>query len=218
MCYALIFCQTSQDITSDSDESEDEQPRRKRAAYSKEPASAAPPVPVDVIDLTEDILDPQPRESNTPDGSVPIRRGEQIDLWTDAMVSCFTYNIISPEPRQIIIAESDEDSTPRQSSPLPAADLRIRSPLPPPLPVGTQLLPQILKEEMEEPVIPTPVVAKKRPLHSKPQANHFKSNSKKGKGRIAGFVNLHLPFGYEPVPEVDLGTLDDALRKLGVDV
>ena len=71
---------------------------------------------------------------------------------------------------------------------------------------------------MEEPVIPTPVVAKKRPLHSKPQAKHFKPNSRRGKSRIAGFVNLHLPFGYEPVPEVDLGTLDDALRKLGVDV
>ena len=64
----------------------------------------------------------------------------------------------------------------------------------------------------------TPTVAKKRPLHSKPQAKRFRSNSRKGMRRIAGFVNLHLPFGYEPPPKVDLGTLDDALRKLGVDV
>jgi len=71
---------------------------------------------------------------------------------------------------------------------------------------------------MKGPQTPTSIVAKKRPLHSKPQAKHFKSNSRKGKKRIASFVNLHLPFGYEPLPKVDLGTLEEALRKLGVNV
>ena len=169
-----------------------------------------------MIDLTEDILDPQPGEPNTPDNSAPIRRGEQIGLQTSATASFLTCDIISPEPRQIIIAESDEDSTPRESSPILATDPHIRSPPPPP--TGARLLPQILKEGIEEPVTPTPVVAKKRPLHSKLQAKHFRPSSRKGKSRIAGFVNLHLPFGYEPVPEVDLGTLDGALKKLGVDV
>ena len=79
-------------------------------------------------------------------------------------------------------------------------------------------MPQILREEMKGPLTSTPIAAKKRPLHSKPQAKRFKSNSGKGKRRIASFVNLHLPFGYEPLPKVDLGTLDDALKKLGVDV
>ena len=71
---------------------------------------------------------------------------------------------------------------------------------------------------MKGPQTSIPIVVKNRPLHSKPQAKRFKSNSRKGKKRIAGFVNLHLPFGYEPLPKVDLGTLDDALRRLGVDV
>ena len=134
------------------------------------------------------------------------------------MVPCLTCDIISPEPRRIIIVEGDEDSTPRGSSSPPAVDPHTRSPPSLPPPVETWLLPQILKEETEDPVISTPVVTRKRPLHSKPQAKRFKPNSRKGKSRMANFVNLHLPFGYEPLPKVDLGTLDDALRKLGVDV
>ena len=94
-------------------------------------------------------------------------------------------------------------------------DPHIHSPLPQ---VETRLLPQILKTEMEETVISASVLARKRLLHSKPQAKHFNPNSRKGKKRIANFVNLHLPFGYEPLPKVNLGTLDDALKKLGVDV
>jgi hypothetical protein len=70
---------------------------------------------------------------------------------------------------------------------------------------------------MGELVTPGHIAARKRPLHSKPQARQFKPNSRKGKRRMAGFVNFHLPFGYEPLPKVDLGTLDEALRKLGVD-
>lgn len=87
-----------------------------------------------------------------------------------------------------------------------------------PPPVETRLLSQILREEREKVVPPVLVAVRKRPLHLKPQAKRFRPNSRKGKKRIAGFVNLHLPFGYEPLPEVDFGTLDDALRKLGVDV
>ena len=80
----------------------------------------------------------------------------------------------------------------------------------------TRLLPQILKEQAL--ALPAPVVVvRKRPLHSKPQAKRFMPDSKEGKKRIANLVNFHLPFGYEPLPKVDLGTLEDALKKLGVD-
>jgi len=187
-------------------------------AHSKDPASAAPPILIDVIDLTEEASDPERGESSPPDNSAPIRQGERIGLWTYAVASYLTHDIISPEPRRIIIAECDEDSTPRGSSSPLAIDSYIRSTPPPPPPVETRLLPQILKEEMEDLVISTPVVTRRRPLHSKLQAKRFKPISRKGKNRIANFVNLHLPFGYEPLPKVDLGTLDDALRKLGVDV
>ena len=71
---------------------------------------------------------------------------------------------------------------------------------------------------MVGPVTSALIVTRKRRLHSKPQAKLFKPNSRKGKRRMASFVNIHLPFGYEPLPKVDLGTLDDALRKLGVDI
>ena len=111
-----------------------------------------------------------------------------------------------------MVEDDDDGSIPQESSPPSVVQPRVRSPTP----VETRLLPQIPKE-IEEPVLPSPVV-RKRPLHSKPQAKRFKRNSRKGKKRIANFVNFHLPFGYEPLPKVDLGTLDDALRKLGVDV
>ena len=44
----------------------------------------------------------------------------------------------------------------------------------------------IPKEETEEPVIFTPVVMGKRPLHSKPHAKRFESNGRKSKGWIPG--------------------------------
>ena len=123
------------------------------------------------------------------------------------------YFILSPEHGLVVIAEDDDDDpTPRESSPPSVIHPQTRS-LPP---VETQLLPQILKER--ELALPAPVVVRKRPLHSKPQAKLFRPDSRKGKKRIANFVNFHLPFGYEPLPKVNLGTLDDALRKLGVDV
>lgn len=115
----------------------------------------------------------------------------------------------------MIIVEDDGDSTPRENSQPTGVDPHVRSPQPP---AETRLLPQMLKMEMEETVMPTPVVTRKRLLHSKPQAKRFRPNSRKGKNRIANFVNLHLPFGYEPLPKVDLGTLDDALKKIGIDV
>ena len=125
----------------------------------------------------------------------------------------------SPEPRRVIIIDDGDDSTPREISPPLVVHPQIHplSPMPPP-PVETRLLPQILKEEMGEPVSSVPITVEKRHLHSKPQAKCFKPNTRKGKKRIANFVNLHLPFGYEPLPKVNLGTLDDALTKLGVDV
>ena len=132
------------------------------------------------------------------------------------MSSYLTCNITLLGAGRIVVAEGFDGSTPRENSHPPVANPRI--PLPPLPLLETRLLPQILKEEAEEPAIPTPMVARERPLHSKPQAKRFKPDSRKGKKRIANFVNFHLPFGYEPLPRVDLGTLDDALRKLGVDV
>lgn len=215
----LIFRRKSEDITSDSDESEDDQPRRKRVACSKDLASATPPAPVEVSDLMEKAPNPQPEKSNTPDNSAPIRRGERTDLWTYSQPSCFTYGIIPPpEPRRIITVDDDDSSTPRGNSSSPMVNLYTDSSPPPQSPIENRLLPQILKAEPEEPLTSALVMVKRRPLHSKPRAKRFKSNSRKGRKRIANFVNLHLPFGYKPLPKVDLGTLDDALRKLGVDV
>lgn len=80
-----------------------------------------------------------------------------------------------------------------------------------------RLLPQIIKEEIQELVIPPlakPEVSRK-PRKPK-ETKKFVPTSRKGKLRIKDFVNLHMPFGPEPVPKVDLGTLEEALRKLGL--
>jgi hypothetical protein len=133
---------------------------------------------------------------------------------------CLTRVIALPEPRRIVIAEDDNGSVPRESDPPPILDPQIHSPLPasPPLPVETRLLPQILRaQEAGGRVTHGNRAASKRPLHSKPRAKLFRPNSRRGKRRIANLVNLHLPFGYEPLPKVDLGTLSDALRKVGVE-
>lgn len=74
-------CPTSQDITSDSGESEDDQPRRKRVAHSKDPTPAAPLARLDVIDLTEEDPDSRAGKFSTPDNSAPIRRGEWVYIW-----------------------------------------------------------------------------------------------------------------------------------------
>lgn len=137
-------------------------------------------------------------------------------------VSCYLTRVIAlPEPRRIVIVEDDNDSAPRESDPPPMVNPRIHSPLPepPPLPVETRLLPQILRaQEAEGRVTHGNKATRKRPLHSKPRAKLFRPSSRRGKRRIANLVNLHLPFGYEPLPKADLGTLSDALRKVGVDV
>lgn len=165
-----------------------------------------------MIDLTEEDPIPKPGGTPAPDISAPIRRG----VWFGLRIrSTPPYLTLSPEPRRIVIAEDGDDgSTPQESSLPSVVHPQIRSPTP----VETRLLSQIPKEGIEEPVLPAPVVVRKRPLHSKPQAKYFKRNSRKGKRRIANLANFHLPFGYEPLPKVDLGTLDDALRKLGVDI
>ena len=220
-CTAYRISLTFQNIPSDSDESEGDQPRRKRVTHSKDPASVVPPTLVDVIDLTEEVPDSQTGKPSTPDNSAPIRQSEWVGSQAYSASSYFTHNVVSQEPRRVTVVDDDSDnSTPREITP-PLAQIPQAHSLPPTPPqwsVETRLLPQILKEETGELVISTPVATKKRPLHSKPQANRFKPNSRKGKKRVANFVNLHLPFGYEPLPVVDLGTLDDALRKLGVNV
>jgi len=171
--------------------------------------------PVEIIDLVEEAPDSQIMEYTTPDSSAPIRRGERVGSRAYSTSLYLTCSPTLPEPRRIIIVE-DGDSTPRENGPPPAVNPQIH-PLLPVSPMETRLLPQILREGMKEPETPVTTTTRKRPLHSKPQAKRFKPNSRKGKRRIGNFVNLHLPFGYEPLPKVNLGTLDDALRRLGVE-
>jgi hypothetical protein len=82
----------------------------------------------------------------------------------------------------------------------------------------TRLLPQIIKEEMQEIEIP-PLTEPERPRQPrKPQeTKRFILTSRKGKIRAKSFVDFYLPFGPETAPKVDLGTLEGALRKLGLE-
>jgi len=88
----------------------------------------------------------------------------------------------------------------------------------PPRQAETRLLPQIIKEEMQDLVIP-PLAEPERPRRPrKPvETKRFVSTSRKGKLRIKSFMNFYMPFGHEAVPKVDMGTLEDALRKLGLE-
>ena len=83
----------------------------------------------------------------------------------------------------------------------------------------TRLLPQIIKEEMQELVIPPPIEPEKPRRPRKPkETKRFVSTSRKGKLRTKGFVNFHMPFGPETRPAgVNLGTLEEALRRLGLE-
>ena len=82
----------------------------------------------------------------------------------------------------------------------------------------TRLLPQIIKEEMQELVIPPPSEPEKPRRSRKPkETKRFIPTSRKGKLRIRSFANFHMPFGPETAPKVDLGTLEEALRKLGLE-
>lgn len=82
----------------------------------------------------------------------------------------------------------------------------------------TRLLPQIIKEEMQELVIPPLAEPEgvRRPRKPK-ETKRFISASRKGKLRMRSFVDFHLPFGPETAPKVDMGTLEEALRKLGLE-
>lgn len=88
----------------------------------------------------------------------------------------------------------------------------------PPSQTETRLLPQIIKEEMQELVIPPLVEPEgpRRPRKPK-ETKRFISTSRKGKQRVKNLVDFHMPFGPETVPRVDLGTLEEALRKLGLE-
>jgi hypothetical protein len=89
----------------------------------------------------------------------------------------------------------------------------------PPGRTETRLLQQIVKEEIQELVIPPlaePEISR-RPCKPK-ETKRFVPTSRKGKLRTKGFVNFHMPFGPEPVPKVNLGTLEEALRKLGLEL
>lgn len=119
---------------------------------------------------------------------------------------------IPSEPTIIIDEEVDLTGTGVGSvNPQPAATQ-------PPKQMETRLLPQIIKEEMQELVIP-PLAESERPRQPrKPkETKRFVPTSRKGKQRIKSFVDFHMPFGPETVPRVDLGTLEEALRKLGLE-
>jgi hypothetical protein len=82
----------------------------------------------------------------------------------------------------------------------------------------TRLLPQIIKEEMQEPVVPPPVEPGRPRRSRKPEeTKRFISTSRKGKTRMRSLVDFHLPFGPEMTPKADLGSLEEALRKLGLE-
>ena len=82
----------------------------------------------------------------------------------------------------------------------------------------TRLLPQIIKEEMQELAIPPPNQPERPRRPRKPkETTRFVTTSRKGKQRMKNFVDLHMPFGPETVSKVDMGTLEEALRKLGLE-
>ena len=71
---------------------------------------------------------------------------------------------------------------------------------------------------MQEVVIPplAEVGISRRPRKPK-ETERFVPKNRKGKLRTKDFVNFHMPFGPETIPRVDLGTLEEALRKLGLE-
>ena len=82
----------------------------------------------------------------------------------------------------------------------------------------TRLLPQIIKEEIQDIVIPPLAEPEKPRRPRKPrETKRFISTSRKGQLRAKGFVNLYMPFGPETTPRVNLGTLEEALTKLGLE-
>lgn len=82
----------------------------------------------------------------------------------------------------------------------------------------TRLLPQIIKEEIQELVIPPPAEPERSRRPRKPkETKRFISTSRKGKQRMKNLVDFHMPFGPETVPRVDFGTLEEAMRKLGLE-
>jgi len=117
----------------------------------------------------------------------------------------------------MIIDEEDADVSPRGRLPPRPAPTQLPSPEPPKT-TETRLLPQIIKEEMEELVIPPPVEPEKPRRSRKPkETKRFVPTSRKGKLRIKSFANFYMPFGPETTPKVELGTLEEALRRLGLE-
>ena len=89
---------------------------------------------------------------------------------------------------------------------------------PPPKKTETRPLLEIVKEEMQELVISHPPEPEKSRRPRKPkETKKFVSRSLKGKLRVRRLLNFHMPFGSERRPRVDLGTLEEAMRKLGLE-
>ena len=126
----------------------------------------------------------------------------------------------TPSEPTIIIDEGDvdleigADVNRRDEPPRPALTQSLTPE--PPKRTETRLLHQIIKQEMQELVIPPlagPEISRK-PRKPK-ETKRFVRTSQKGKLRTKDFVNFHMPFGTETMPKVDLGTLEEALRRLG---
>ena len=114
-----------------------------------------------------------------------------------------------PDARVSVNRESAELPHPGSTHSLPQAS---------PKRVETRLLPQIIKEEMQELAIPPPIDPEGPRRSRKPkETKKFVPTSRKGRLRMKNFANFHMPFGPEPTPEIDLGTLEEALRKLGIE-
>ncbi|KAF9645959.1 hypothetical protein BDM02DRAFT_3119444 [Thelephora ganbajun] len=73
----------------------------------------------------------------------------------------------------------------------------------PPRRTETRLVPQIIEEELQEPVIP-PLAEPEKPRRPRKQkeTKRFVSTSRKGKLWIESFVNFRMRFGPEAAPEV----------------
>ena len=130
----------------------------------------------------------------------------------------------TPSDSTMVVDEEDPDpadarvSVSRGSAELPHPGSTQSLPQAPPKRIETRLLPQIIKEEMQELVIPPPIEPEGPRRPRKPnKTRKFVSTSRKGRLRMKNFANFHMPFGPERIPEIDLGTLEEALRKLGIE-
>ncbi|KAF9651354.1 hypothetical protein BDM02DRAFT_3110787 [Thelephora ganbajun] len=238
-CLRILY-RTVIQVISDEEENTP-QPKQSATEPSNSASPAAATSTEDVIDLTEGLagLSSRKGKSRARDTSQSRSRSQTLDpsgweeyrspitgvrLQTQKLPSV-TPPPLSATPSEPTIIIDEEDVHPETR-----VDVSRRNDEPPhpaptqslwPEPPGraeTRLLPQIIKEEMQELVIPPLAEPEKPRRPRKPkETKRFVSTSQKGKLRIKSFVNFHMPFGPEATPKVDAGTLEEALRKLGLE-